>query len=332
MRFPPGLYLSLAGAWLRNRFSHRGRSPFVLMLEPTHNCNLNCVGCDRIRLFRSNQATDLTLYECIQAVEESGAPVVTVTGGEPLLYPHLKPLLQRLLAMNRYVYLCTNGLLMDRFLEEWNPHPRLMLNFHLDGMALSHDSIAGREGVFDRAIAGLRKACRKGFNVCTNTSIYKNSNGKELNQLFLLVSRLGVKGILVSPAFAYESVGDDLFLDRTEIRNKFRAIHLSSLRFLNTPIYLQFLRGERDLRCSPWGSPTRNPFGWKSPCYLITDGYYSSFGEMMEGTDWEAYGTEKDPRCRNCMVHCGYEPSVMSHAFAHPADLLRLVLWNLELV
>lgn len=334
MRFPIGLYLSLAGTRFRKGSQNRRRTPLVLMLEPTHNCNLDCMGCDRIRLFRNHRATDLPLEDCIGAVQESAAPVVTVTGGEPLLYPHLKDLLQTLLDMNRYVYLCTNGLLADRFMQECSPHPRLMLNFHLDGMAMTHDGLVGRKGVFANAVAAIRKACKRGFNVCTNTSVYKNSDPLELEQLFLLLMHLGVKGMLLSPAFAYESVGDDLFLDRSEIHAKFCSLDLTSprFRFLSTPTYLSFLRGEKQLSCTPWGSPTRNPFGWKSPCYLITDRYYQSFREMIDGTDWSVYGADKDERCRNCMVHCGYEPSVMSHAFHHPRDLLRLVLWNLEVL
>lgn len=334
MRFPLGLYLSLAAVCLRKGFPDRRHAPLVLMLEPTHNCNLNCVGCDRIRLSRNHQTPDLSLEDCIAAAQESATPVVTVTGGEPLLYPHLKELLQTLLGMNRYVYLCTNGLLADRFLLECEPHPRLMLNFHLDGMAITHDAIVGRQGVFDRTVAAVQKACRKGFNVCTNTSVYRNSSPSELEQLFQLLMRLGVKGMLVSPAFAYESVGADLFPDQAEIHNKFRSLDLSSrrFRFLGTPMYFEFLKGEKHLSCTPWGSPTRNPYGWKSPCYLITDRYYPSFRDMMERTDWQAYGAGKDGRCRNCMVHCGYEPSVMRQAFRKPADLLRLVLWNLNLL
>lgn len=334
MRFPPGLYLSLASLCFRKNSADRNRSPLVLMLEPTHNCNLNCAGCDRIRLFRAHETPDLSLEKCVEAVTESNTPVVTIAGGEPFLYPHLQPLLQRLLSMKRYIYLCTNGLLADRFVQENRPHPRLMLNFHIDGMAATHDQIAGRQGVFERAVAAVKKACDKGFNVCTNTSVYKTSNPAELEQLFLLLTQLGVKGMLISPAFAFDSVGDDLFLDRTEIHAKFKSLNLSPRhsRFLNTPMYLQFLMGERDLCCTPWGSPTRNPYGWKSPCYLITDAYYPAFQEMMEKTDWEAYGSGRDRRCRNCMVHCGYEPSVMRQVFGKPVDLLHLMLWNLELL
>jgi len=330
MRFPAGLYKSLALSFIKNRLKGGKRFPLVLMLEPTHRCNLACSGCDRIRLNAETHARDLSLDECIDAAVQSGAPVVTVTGGEPLLYGQVVPLVEKLLRMRRYVYLCTNGLLAGSLVDELRPHPGLSLNFHLDGIEKTHDCMAGRSGTFQIAIEAIKRAKQKGFRVCTNTSVYKDADAEELEQLFALVTRINVDGILISPAFSYQSVTEDIFLSREEAAEKFRCMeHLfDRYPFMSTPMYIDFLQGKRRMRCTPWGNPTRNPLGWKSPCYLITDAYCESFRELMEKTDWDRYESGEDPRCRNCMVHSGYEATAMRHAFSNPRDLLRLALWN----
>ena len=332
MRFPVALYSSLTAFFMRNLLKGRRRFPLVLMLEPTHRCNLACAGCDRIRLHNEAQSEDLTLDECIGAVTASRAPVVTVTGGEPMLYPHLKSLVGELIEMKKHVYLCTNGLLAESFIDEFSPQQRLTLNFHLDGLEATHDGIANRPGTFRKALENIGRAKKRGFRVSTNTSVYKNSDLKEFETLFRTLTDLGVDGTLISPAFSYESVADNIFLSREEAVEKFREMtdFFRRFPFLNSPLYVDFLRGERQMRCTPWGNPTRNPLGWKSPCYLITDRYYGSFEELMEKTDWERYGTGADPRCRDCMVHSGYEATSMRCAFSSPRDLLRLLVWNLK--
>lgn len=332
MRFPVSLYSSMTLFFIRNFLEGRRRFPLVLMLEPTHRCNLTCAGCDRIRLQNEEQSGDLTLEDCVAAARESRAPVVTVTGGEPLLYPHLKSLVSELLGMKRHVYLCTNGLLTESFIDEFKPQARLTLNFHLDGLEETHDGITQRPGTFRKAVDNIQRAKKKGFRVSTNTSVYKNSRKEELERLFEVLTALGVDGTLISPAFSYESVGDDIFLNREEAVARFRQMSdfFSKFPFMNSPVYVDFLRGKKDMRCTPWGNPTRNPLGWKSPCYLITDAYYRSFDEMMEKTRWDKYGTGADPRCRNCMVHSGYEATSMRCAFSNPGDLIRLLLWNLK--
>ena len=302
------------------------------MLEPTHRCNLACAGCDRIRLYSEKMAEDLTLDECMKSVIESNAPVVTITGGEPLLYPELKPLIENILALKRHVYLCTNGLLADSFIEEFDPRPSLTLNFHLDGMEQTHDRITCKPGTFSKVTEAIRKAKRKGFRVSTNTSVFKNTEKAELETLFDLLQKLGVNGMLISPAFSYERVQDDIFLSREEVIEKFSAMADLFKRYplMNSPIYLDFLMGKRRMQCTPWGNPTRNPLGWKSPCYLITDVYYPTYAELMERTDWEKYEGHIDPRCKDCMVHSGYEATVARNAASSPSDLLRLALWNLK--
>jgi hopanoid biosynthesis associated radical SAM protein HpnH len=332
MRFPISLYSSMSAFFIRNLLTGRKRFPLVLMLEPTHRCNLECAGCDRIRLYGEEGREDLSLDKCIEAVEEAGAPVVTITGGEPLLYPELKTLVAKLLEMKKQIYLCTNGLLAEPFIEEFRPQPRLTLNFHLDGMEATHDGITNKAGAFKKAVESIRKAKQRGFRVSTNTSVYKNSERAELETLFTLLKGLHVDGTLISPAFSYERVKSDIFLSREEAVQRFRQMDdfFDRFPFLNSPIYLDFLKGMRQMRCTPWGNPTRNPLGWKSPCYLITDTYYGSFREMMEKTPWERYESGADPRCRDCMVHSGYEATSMRQAFSSPRDLLRLTLWNLK--
>lgn len=332
MRFSPGLSAALTGYFLKSVLKGRKRFPFVLMLEPTHRCNLSCAGCDRIRLYAKGRSPDLSLRECVESVVESGAPVVTVTGGEPLLYGELKGLLAELIERRKYIYLCTNGLLAASFVEGYRPHPLLTLSFHLDGMEETHDRITGRPESFQTAIEGLKAAKRKGFRVWTNTSIYKWTEMAELITLFTLLRDLGVDGILVSPAFGYESVADDIFLTKKEVAEKFRQLRpqFRGLPITGTPLYLDFLEGKGQIGCMPWGSPTRNPFGWKSPCYLVTDTYYPSFSELMAKTRWETYGPGRDDRCRECMVHSGFEPAVMREVFLHPRKMLRMMRWNMQ--
>ncbi len=332
MRFPVSLYSSFAVYFAHNLVRGRKRSPLVLMLEPTHRCNLECAGCDRIRLHSEEQSTDLSMEECIAAAMDSGAPVVTITGGEPLLYPQLQLLVGELLAMKRHVYLCTNGLLTETFIDEFSPHARLTLNFHMDGLEETHDRITCRAGTFKKALENIRKAKQKGYRVSTNTSVYKNSDITELEGLFQLLKTARVDGTLIAPAFSYERVKNDIFLTRAEAVEKFRQMShfFARFPFINSPLYVDFLKGERQMMCTPWGNPTRNPLGWKSPCYLITDGYHASFKEMMDKTPWEKYEAGLDPRCRDCMVHSGYEATSMRNAFSNPRDLLRLLLWNLK--
>jgi len=331
MRFSPGLSASLTGYYLRCALQGRKRFPFVLMLEPTHRCNLACAGCDRIRLYSKERSPDLSLDECLGAVIESGAPVVTVTGGEPLLYGHLKELLAGLIRLKKQIYLCTNGLLAASFVEGYAPSKRLTLNFHVDGLGGTHDRVSGMPGSFDAVIEGLRLAKRRGFRVWTNTSIYRWTDVEEMIDLFSFLKEQCVDGILVSPAFGYESVSDDIFLRKEEVAEKFGQMRarLRGLPMTGTPLYFDFLEGKGQMDCMPWGSPTRNPFGWKSPCYLITDAYYRSFSELMERTQWEAYGPGRHGRCRDCMVHSGFEPAAMGECFSNPRKMLRMLLWNL---
>ncbi len=330
MRFPVSLYTAIAKAFIRNSRKKQDKFPLVLMLEPTHRCNLDCAGCDRIRLYDQEHTLDLSLDQCLDAVREADAPVVTITGGEPTLYKDLKPLVAELIRQKKQIYLCSNGILMESFINDFKPSSRLTLNIHLDGLEATHDRIANRPGTFKKAIAAIKLAKEKGFRVSTNTSVFKNTDDKELESLFTLLKNLQVNGILISPAFSYERVENDIFLSREEAAEKFSRMDFSKFPFMSSPLYLDFLTGRRQMRCTPWGNPTRNPLGWKSPCYLITDNYYASYAEMMEKTDWNRYEAGLDPRCKDCMVHSGFEATVQRIAFSNPKDLYRLLRWNLS--
>ena len=329
MRFPVSLYFSMTRYLLDKRIRGQQRFPLVLMLEPTHRCNLTCAGCGRIREYRDTILDEMTLEACLEAVDEADTPVVTITGGEPLLYSHVKELTRAVLARGKHIYFCTNGLLLDEALDHFRPGSHFTWNIHFDGAEAVHDQIIGRPGGFRKAFAGLLAAKEKGFRVSTNTTIYRETDLADIETLFRQLTAAGVDGILVAPGFSYEDVTGDVFLSRQEIMQKFREIRRWGQRFplISNPLYLDFLVGERKLQCTPWGNPTRNTQGWKSPCYLITDTHYPTFREFMSRTDWDHYVSGQDPRCAQCMVHCGYEPTVVLQMSG--PDLLRMIKWNL---
>ena len=265
------------------------------------------------------------------AVEESGAPVVSITGGEPLIHPQIGGIVADINRRRRFVYLCTNGLLLERSLPKFQPGPYLSFVVHLDGQAATHDRNAGRPGVFDKALSGIRAAKAAGFQVRTNTTIYSNSDLDEVRRLFRTLASCGVDGVMVSPAFSFDAVDNDIFLTRAEAHDIFRTLapYSRSFRYSNTPLYWDFLSGRRLLQCTPWSNPTRNPIGWKRPCYLITDGHVPTFRELMEDTDWERYGVGNDPRCANCMLHSGFEASAIEAAGGSVKELWRMARWSL---
>ena len=311
----------------------RKRFPLVLMLEPLHACNLTCTGCGRIREYESTITRKLSLDQCLAASDECGAPVVSICGGEPLLYPEIGPLAAGLLERNRHIYLCTNGMFIKKRLSEFKPDDRFFFNIHLDGLEKTHDICVEREGVFREAIEGLKAAKAAGFKVSTNTTVYKETDMKEIEALFEYLEPFGVDGHMLAPGYGYSAVNDrEIFMTREDVHEKFKDIDRLARRFrLNsTPVYLDFLKGTRDLPCTAWGNPTYNVAGWKGPCYLITDGHYETFEEFMVRTPWEDYGHGNDPRCEHCMMHCGYEPSAALGINGKASDSLRLLSWALR--
>lgn len=309
------------------------RFPLVLMLEPLHACNLTCTGCGRIREYENTITEQLSVEQCLSAVDECGAPIVSICGGEPLLYQAMPQLTQAILDRGKHIYLCTNGMFIRRRLKEFKPHPKLFINVHLDGMEATHDMAVEREGVFKEAVEGIKAAKAAGFKVCTNTTIYRETDMAEIRALFEFLETLGVDGHMVSPAYGYSAVNDrEIFMTRDDVIEKFRDAAELWERFPinNSPIYLDFLKGERDLPCTAWGNPTYNTAGWKGPCYLITDGHYKTFEEFMTATPWESYGAGNDPRCEHCMTHCGYEPSAALGINSRSGDSLKLLKWALK--
>lgn len=331
MIFHPLLTMRLTTYTLGHKLLRRHRFPLVLMLEPLFKCNLACAGCGRIREYAGSMDRMLTVEECLRSVEECEAPVVSLTGGEPLIHPDIDRIVSGILARRRFIYLCSNGLVLERSLPKFRPHPYLSFVVHLDGLAPTHDRITGRQGAFETAIAAIKAARRAGFQVRTNTTIYKETRPEEIEGLFQLLMELRVDGVMVSPGFNYEGVDESQFLASNQSNGIFKHLYQlrRQVRFYNSPAYLQFLAGGLKLQCIPWSSPTRNPIGWKSPCYLITDGHFQTFAELMENTPWLKYGVGRDPRCANCMVHCGFEASAADAAVKNPALLWETVRWNL---
>jgi hopanoid biosynthesis associated radical SAM protein HpnH len=333
VRFPISLSLSLSSYIMRKRLAGTARFPLVLMLEPLHTCNLSCSGCGRIREYSRSLDSSMPLDECLDSAIECGAPIVSICGGEPLIYTSIGELTRRLNEMGRHIYLCTNGLLLRAKLGEFAPSSRLIFNVHLDGQEETHDTIVGRKGTFAEAVEGIRAAKLAGFIVSTNTTIYRETDMADVEALLERLSELGVDTHMISPGYDYEAVRNgDIFLDRKGTMKKFRAVDRLAKRFplSDTPLYLEFLKGERDMPCAPWANPTMNPSGWRSPCYMLADAHYASFRELMEQTDWNSYGPGHDERCADCMVHCGFEPSAVLSPGKGVRDLLRLAAWQLS--
>jgi hopanoid biosynthesis associated radical SAM protein HpnH len=321
----------LAGYVAKKKLSGAKRFPMVLMLEPLHACNLTCTGCGRIREYVSTIKEKLTVEECLASVDECGAPVVSICGGEPMIYPGIGELVAKTLERKKVVYLCTNGMFIRKKIKEFKPSNTFFFNVHLDGLRESHDLAVERAGVFDAAIDGIRCAKEAGFLVCTNTTVFRETNMGELDRLYAELTRLGVDGFMISPGYEYDAVAvKEIFLTRELIREKFRAAEamFRKYRLSTSPIYLEFLTGKRELDCTAWSSPTRNIKGWKGPCYLITDIHHKSFGDLMNKTPWETYGPGKDDRCRNCMVHVGYESTAALGVNKRLGDTLKMIKWQ----
>lgn len=315
---------------LTQRLLGRKQYPLVLMLEPLFRCNLACSGCGKIQHPTDILKQNLTPEQCFAAVEECGAPIVSIPGGEPLLHPQIDEIVQGLVARRKYVYLCTNGLLLEKSLDKFQPSPYLTFSVHLDGLRDWHDQCVDRKGVFDTAVKAIRAAKAKGFRVTTNTTVFAGVDPKQIQEFFDFLSELNIDGMMISPGYSYEWAPDqEHFLRREQTRTLFREI-LAPYRagqtkwnFNHNPLFLDFLTGEKDYECTPWGSPSYSVLGWQKPCYLLNEGHYTSFRELLEDTDWSQYGKNSgNPKCADCMVHCGYEPSAAVDAM-QPQNMMR---------
>jgi hopanoid biosynthesis associated radical SAM protein HpnH len=315
---------------LKQKIAGRKRYPFVLMLEPLFRCNLACAGCGKIQYPAHILKTELSPEDCFKAVDECGTPMVSIPGGEPLMHSQIDKIVEGLVARKKYIYLCTNALLLKEKLDLFKPSKYLTFSVHMDGQREHHDFSVCREGGYDLAVEGIKEALKRGFRVTTNTTLFDGADPNSVRAFFDEMMELGVEGMMLSPGYSYDKAPDQKhFLGRARTRRTFRAIlsnRKKSWQFNQSPLFLEFLMGKQQYACTPWGMPTYNVFGWQKPCYLLQDGYADSFQELMAATEWQNYGTESgNPKCANCMVHSGYEASAVDHTFSGLSGLLATV-------
>ena len=320
MAVPVSQMWTVASYVLRQKLAGRKRYPLVLMLEPLFRCNLACAGCGKIQYPAHILKTDLSPEDCFKAVDECGAPMVSIPGGEPLMHPQIDKIVEGLVARKKYIYLCTNALLLKEKLHLFKPSKYLSFSVHVDGQKEHHDFSVCREGGYNIALEGIRAAVAAGFRVTTNTTLFDGADPNSVRRFFDEMMEVGVESMMVSPGYSYDKAPDQKhFMGRARIRRMFRAMlsnRKKTWRFNQSPLFLEYLMGKRSYKCTPWGMPTYNIFGWQKPCYLLQDGYAESYKELMETTEWASYGTESgNPQCANCMVHCGYEPSSVDDTF-----------------
>ena len=321
------------GAYIvKQRLMGRKRYPLVLMLEPLFRCNLACAGCGKIDYPRPILDKRLSVKDCLDAVDECGAPIVAIPGGEPLIHKEIEQIVAGIVAKRKFVSLCTNALLLEKKLHLFKPSPYLFFSIHLDGLREHHDRAVCQQGVFDRAVSAIRAAKAAGFQVNANATIFDGHAPEKIAAFLDFTTELGVN-VSISPGYAYERAPDqDHFLNRRNTKELFREVFRrgEGKKWLlsHSALFLDFLTGNQEYMCTPWGMPTRNVFGWQKPCYLLGEGYAKSFRELMEGTDWDSYGTGRYEKCANCMAHCGYEPTAAMDALAHPIKALMVGLWG----
>jgi len=397
MRFPLALTSKIAAYMIGHKLRGTKKFATVLQLEPLHTCNLTCTGCGRIREYSTSLKDMMSLEDCLGAAQECSAPMVSICGGEPLIYPHIEALVAGLLDQERIVYICTNAMFVRKKMREWlasrypvesafveskitelvgaglvsekdaaeirkgpkdatkpviGPSKWMYWNVHLDGLERTHDLIVEREGVFKECILAIKMAKRLGYQVATNTTIYKETDMDEVEQMFDYLSDLGVDGHTITPGYEYDAAKRDMisrlnlqpenfFLTRKATVEKFAKMEdwMNRYTFFGTPVYFEFLAGKRDLTCSAWAIPTRNMRGWKAPCYFMTDaigtnasGHFETYAELLDNVDWDKYGVvdgvARDPRCENCMTHCGYEPTASLGLQAQPGDMWKTIKFN----
>ncbi len=331
MGVPLSQQVRVAAYVLRQHLKGVKRYPVVLMLEPLFRCNLACAGCGKIDYPDSILNKRLSVRQCLEAVDECGAPVVSIPGGEPLLHKEIGEIVAGIVERRKFVYLCTNALLLAKKLHLFEPSPYLTFSVHLDGLAEEHDRSVCQDGVFERATEAIKAARERGFRVNINCTLFDGAEPKAVAAFLDYVGELGVEGATLSPGYAYERAPDqEHFLNRRKTKELFRDIFRlgkgRAWRLNHSSLYLDFLAGNQEYHCTPWGNPTRNIFGWQRPCYLLGEGFASSFQELMAETDWEAYGTGNYEKCANCMVHSGYEPTAIVDSFRHPLKALKSAL------
>ncbi|MFZ0169650.1 MAG: adenosyl-hopene transferase HpnH [Candidatus Dormiibacterota bacterium] len=318
------------GAYLMSqRLRHIEKFPLVLQLEPLYQCNLECAGCGKIQHPDDILRRRLTVQQCIDAIEECGAPVVSIAGGEPLVHKEIDQIVGALLERKKFVYLCTNAILMDRKIDLFKPHPYFAWSIHMDGLKERHDASVCRDGVFDKAVAAIKEAKARGFRVTTNTTFFTQDDATSVRDVLdFLNDDLKVDNMQISPAYAYEKAPDQehfMGVERTRaiFKEAFAEGRRQKWRLNHSPLFLDFLEGKVDFSCTAWGIPCYSVFGWQRPCYLLSDGYVGSYRELLETTEWENYGRGRNPKCANCMAHCGYEPTAVMSTMGSLRESLR---------
>src|SRR5215470_16168551 len=320
MPVPVSQMWTVATYVLKQKLQGHKRYPFVLMLEPLFRCNLACAGCGKIQYPAHILKSELSPEECFKAVEECGTPMVSIPGGEPLMHSQIEKIVEGLVARKKYIYLCTNALLLKEKLHLFTPSKYLTFSVHMDGQREHHDFSVCREGGYELALEGIKAALARGFRVTTNTTLFDGADPNSVREFFDEMMELGVEGMMLSPGYSYDKAPDQKhFLGRARTRKLFKAIlsnRKKTWQFNQSPLFLEFLMGKRNYACTPWGMPTYNIFGWQKPCYLLQDGYADTFQELLAATEWSQYGTESgNPKCANCMVHSGYEASAVNDNF-----------------
>lgn len=333
----PLIQQARVGAYVfKQRLAGVKKYPLVLMLEPLFKCNLACPGCGKIDYDKDILDKRLSLNECLDAVDECGAPIVSIPGGEPLIHKEIKQIVEGIVARKKFVYLCTNALLMQKRLDDFTPSPYLTFSVHLDGLEHHHDEAVAQKGTFKRAVAAIKEAKKRGFRVNVNCTLFNQMTAEECAEFFdFCTDELQVEGITVSPGYAYERApSQEHFLNRGKTKELFRNIFRlkgdKKWRFSQSTLFMDFLAGNQEYHCTPWGNPTRNIFGWQKPCYLLGEGYAKTFKELMEDTEWDKYGTGNYEKCADCMVHCGYEPTAVMDTVKHPLRALKVFLKGIE--
>ncbi len=316
---------------LRQKWKGTERYPLIVEIEPLFACNLSCPGCGKIQHPTDILRKRLSVEDVVNAVEESGTPMVSIAGGEPLLHPDIVEMVAELVRRKIYVYLCTNGVLLERRLDRFTPSHLFSWVVHIDGLRERHDAAVDRTGVFDQAVSAISEAKRRGFRVTTNSTFFNTDSPKTVRDVLdFLNDDLKVDAMMISPAYAYEKAPDqDHFLGVEQTRTLFRSAfegRRKKWRLNHSPLFLDFLEGKQEFACTAWGVPSYSVLGWQKPCYLMSDGYVSTYHELVETTDWDAYGRGRDPRCANCMAHCGYEPTSVIASMSSLRESLRALV------
>jgi hopanoid biosynthesis associated radical SAM protein HpnH len=335
MAVPISQMWTVASYVIGQKLSGNKHYPLVLMLEPLFRCNLACAGCGKIQYPDHILNKRLTPQQCWDAADECAAPMVSIPGGEPLIHPEIDQIVEGLVARKKYVYLCTNALLLKRKIDLFKPSKYLTFSVHMDGLEEEHDVAVCREGTYKTAVEGIKEAVKRGFRVTTNTTLFQGAEPARVREFFDEMMKLGVEGMMLSPGYSYQKAPDqESFLAREATKKLFSEIlkdRKKSWKFNLSPNFLEFLQGHVDYDCTPWGNPTYNIFGWQKPCYLLQDGYVPTFKELIETTDWSKYGQKSgEARCKDCMVHCGYEATSVDDTFGSLAGFARTIKHQMQ--